>query len=163
MDDIRETMDLMEREETAVLTRRTHEKNVATNELVGNLILLTLLAATIGLGAIITIQRESARRRTDAAVRETEQQYRVAFERAVVGFAQIGLDGRVLLANEQLCSMVDLARADLTAKTMRELIHPSDTGPYLEYTDQLIDRRFSNYGTRTPLPSADLARRFGSI
>jgi len=74
MDDIRETMDLMEREETAVLTRRTHEKNVATNELVGNLILLTLLAATIGLGAIITIQRESARRRTDAAVRETEQQ-----------------------------------------------------------------------------------------
>ena len=147
MDDIRETMDLMEREETAVLTRRTHEKNVATNELVGNLILLTLLAATIGLGAIITIQRESARRRTDAAVRETEQQYRVAFEGAVVGFAQIGLDGRVLLANEQLCSMVDLARADLTAKTIRELIHPSDAGPYLEYTDQLIDRRFSNYGT----------------
>jgi PAS domain S-box-containing protein/putative nucleotidyltransferase with HDIG domain len=82
-------------------------------------------------------RQEAARRRTEAGLREREQQYRMVFENATHGIYRTTPDGRILLANPALLQMLgfetfeDLAtrnletegtEADYTREEFRRLI-----------------------------------------
>lgn len=73
-----------------------------------------------------------------AALRETEERFRGAFECAAIGMALVGLDGRWIRVNASLCRILGMAEAELLATTFQAITHPDDLGADLALVAQLI-------------------------
>jgi PAS domain-containing protein len=69
------------------------------------------------LGAVVT-----ERRRVEWAVRESEKQYRLLFERNLAGVLRTPLEGRILVCNEAAARILgyDLAGQSRTAQNFRK-------------------------------------------
>src|SRR5258708_11657453 len=68
----------------------------------------------------------TAGERPDAGLREREQVFHATFDRAVIGIAHVSLEGRWLRVNQRLCDLLGYDRAELAARTWREITHPAD-------------------------------------
>jgi nitrogen fixation negative regulator NifL len=68
------------------------------------------------------------RRAVGERVRELEQRFRVTFEQAAVGMAQVAPDGRWLRVNQALCDIVGYSREELLDTTFQQITPPE----YLE-------------------------------
>ncbi len=67
------------------------------------------------------------RKRSEEALRESEEQYRAFFELALVGIAQVDpATGRLLQVNARFCEITGYSREELLRITVRELTHPLD-------------------------------------
>ncbi len=66
------------------------------------------------------------RKRTEEALRESEERFRSTFENAAVGIAHTDGEGRFLRVNEKLCDIVGYTRAELLARTFRDITYPED-------------------------------------
>jgi len=65
-------------------------------------------------------------RRSEEALRESEERFRRAFEDSVVGMALQAADGRYLRVNRALCQMLGYSEQELLGMTWREVTHPDD-------------------------------------
>jgi PAS domain S-box-containing protein len=65
-------------------------------------------------------------KRAEAALRESEQRFRVTFFQAAVGITQTGLDGEWLLINDRFCEMLGYSQTELRGKNFLDLTHPDD-------------------------------------
>ena len=72
------------------------------------------------------------RRRTEDALRESEERFRGTFENAGVGIADCDLQGRFLRVNQKLCEIVGYTREELLQKTWQDITHPDDLAAGLE-------------------------------
>src|SRR5271166_1416455 len=72
------------------------------------------------------------RRRTEDALRESEERFRGTFENAGVGIADCDLQGRFLRVNQKLCEIVGYTREELLQKTWQDITHPDDLAASLE-------------------------------
>jgi PAS domain S-box-containing protein len=63
---------------------------------------------------------------SEQALRESEERFRATFEQAVVGFAQVGTDGRFLRVNRKLSEMLGYSEEELSSRTFGELTFPAD-------------------------------------
>ncbi len=72
------------------------------------------------------------RRQVEVALRQSEEQFRVLFTSSPIGKAIVSLDGRFLMVNHALCSMLGYTIAELTQKLVREVTYPDDLA--LEHT-----------------------------
>ena len=68
----------------------------------------------------------TAGERPDGGPREREQLFRATFDRAVIGIAHVSPEGRWLRVNQRLCDLLGYDRAELAARTWREITHPAD-------------------------------------
>ncbi len=67
------------------------------------------------------------RKRSEEALRESEEQYRAFFELALVGIAQVDpVSARLLRVNDRFCEITGYCREELLHKTVRDLTHPLD-------------------------------------
>jgi diguanylate cyclase (GGDEF)-like protein/PAS domain S-box-containing protein len=73
-------------------------------------------------------------------IRESEELYRSAFERAVVGMAHVGLDGRYLRANRSLCEILQFSEAELLEMKVSDLVHPDDAALLSETLDRIVHK-----------------------
>ncbi len=91
--------------------------------------------------------RESEARLQSAldATSATEQRFRATFENAAVGIAQVGLDGRWLLVNDRLCSIVGYPREELLQRTFGDITHPDDMADDMSNVHQLLAGRIATY------------------
>jgi PAS domain S-box-containing protein len=88
--------------------------------------------------AVAVIVRDiTARKRAEEALRESEKQFRIAFEHAPVGMALVADDGHFLLANAVLCRILGYAEHELLAKDWLELTHPDDLDRSEQVRNQL--------------------------
>src|SRR3954453_20063191 len=71
-------------------------------------------------------------RRTEDALRESEERFRGTFENAGVGIADCDVQGRFLRVNQKLCEIVGYTREELLQKTWQDLTHPDDLAAGLE-------------------------------
>ena len=65
-------------------------------------------------------------RRTEEALRESEERFRGTFENAAVGIAHTDPTGRFLRVNEKFCAIVGHPREELLQKTFQDITHPDD-------------------------------------
>ncbi|MBV8314994.1 MAG: PAS domain S-box protein, partial [Planctomycetaceae bacterium] len=91
------------------------------------------------------------RKRAEEALRESEERFRGTFENAAVGIAHADGEGRFLRVNEKLCDFVGYTRAELLARTFRDITYPEDLAASLERFNQLM---------RGELPSVSLEKRY---
>jgi len=68
----------------------------------------------------------TARKRAEAATRESEERFRQTFELAASGMAHITLDGHFLRVNRSLCQILGYAKDELIGRSVKEISHPED-------------------------------------
>ncbi|MDQ2747516.1 MAG: PAS domain S-box protein, partial [Acidobacteriota bacterium] len=66
------------------------------------------------------------RKHAEKSLRDSEAQFKSAFEDAAVGMAMTSLDGRWIRVNQQLCDMLGYTKDELTDRHFTELTHPDD-------------------------------------
>lgn len=87
----------------------------------------------------IKIQTDiSDRHLAEIALRESEEQFRLAFELAPIGVFIASLDGNYLQVNEALCRALGYSRQELLQKNQRDLTHPDDRAADLAVNQQLL-------------------------
>lgn len=71
-------------------------------------------------------------------IRESEELYRTAFEKSVIGQAHVGLDGRILRVNSSLCKTLGYEPEQMLSRSVREFVHPADYKPFDETVQQIL-------------------------
>src|SRR2546421_5395668 len=70
------------------------------------------------------------RKATEAgALRESEEQFRSAFDQAAVPMALVAPDGRVLRVNQAFCRFLGYTEAEVLATPWKAFTHPDDAEP----------------------------------
>jgi len=64
--------------------------------------------------------------------------FRETFEKAAVGVAHVGLDGRFLAVNRRLCEILGYSEAELLARNFQQITHPDDLAPDLALLEQTV-------------------------
>lgn len=62
----------------------------------------------------------------NAALSESEERFRIAFQNAPIGMAVVNTDGRIYQVNPSVCEMLGYTKAELTALGFQEVTHPHD-------------------------------------
>ncbi len=68
----------------------------------------------------------SERKQREAALRESEERFRRAFDDAPIGIALVKPDGHWLKVNRVLCEMVGYSEAEMLATNFQSITHPDD-------------------------------------
>ena len=85
------------------------------------------------------------RRRIEENLRQSEERFRVTFEQAAVGAAQVGIDGRWLRVNRSLCEIVGYEREELLKMTFQDITHPDDLDEDLAQVGRLLEGELQTY------------------
>ncbi len=72
----------------------------------------------------------------ERALQENEARLRLTFDKAPIGAAMVGLDGRYIQVNEAFCRMLGYEECELVGKSAYEITHPD----HLASTEQYIRR-----------------------
>ena len=75
----------------------------------------------VGVATDITAQKQG-----EAALRESDELFRAAFDHSAIGVSVVNLAGRWIKVNEALCQIVGYSREEMLGKTFHELTHPDD-------------------------------------
>ncbi len=94
------------------------------------------------IGAIRDI---SERKRTEDALRESEQKLRRIFESAAIGISTNDLAGRYIETNATYQKMLGLGEAELNGKSFRDFTHPDDIQLEERKFDELLAGRRDSY------------------
>jgi diguanylate cyclase (GGDEF)-like protein/PAS domain S-box-containing protein len=70
--------------------------------------------------------RRHGDRRTELALRASEERFRATFNQAAVGLAHVSVDGRYMLVNKRFCDILGYSAEELLQKTIWEISHPED-------------------------------------
>ena len=82
-------------------------------------------------------------------LKESEERFRRMFDQSPVGAAMVGLDRRILGANDQLCRISGYSAEELVGMRIGDLTHPEDMAMELDGTRQLLDGRTGQFQTDT--------------
>src|SRR5215204_3298758 len=96
-------------------------------------------------GLSVYFRDVTGRKRAEAALRESEEQFRATFEQAAVGVAHTAPDGRWLRVNRKLCDIFGYTREELLAGTFQEVTHPEDLEPNLAQNRRLLAGETDTY------------------
>lgn len=82
---------------------------------------------------------------TNAALAQSEEMFRLTLQRAPIGLAIVGLDGRFRDVNRSLCEIVGYSESQLLAMRFQDITHPEDLGHDLEHLQATINGERSGY------------------
>ncbi|MGA1868844.1 MAG: PAS domain S-box protein [bacterium] len=92
-----------------------------------------------------TVQDITMRKRTEKALRESEERFRKIFEQAAVGMVYARPDGRFLKVNQRFCTMVGYTQNELLELTFEQITHPEDLAIDLEHHEKLLHDTLKTY------------------
>jgi PAS domain S-box-containing protein len=84
-------------------------------------------------------------KRSEAALRESEERFRLTLEEAPIGMAVVGTDGRFLRVNGALCAILGYPAQELVGMTFQSVTHPEDLDADLALAGQLARGEIPRY------------------
>jgi PAS domain S-box-containing protein/diguanylate cyclase (GGDEF)-like protein len=87
----------------------------------------------------------TARRTAEAALRVSEERFRLAFDHAPIGMALVSPMGDWLSVNSPLCEMTGYTEDELLACTFQDITHPDDLDADLEQLRQMLAGEIRSY------------------
>jgi PAS domain S-box-containing protein len=88
--------------------------------------------------AMQEVEERAGHRRTEEALRESEQRLRLIFNESPLGIALVGLDGRCVLTNAALQKMLGYTGEELSRRPFQDFTHAEDAAKSLELYEELI-------------------------
>jgi PAS domain S-box-containing protein len=82
-----------------------------------------------------------------AALREPLERFRIAFDKAPIGMALIGTDGRFLRVNAALCQITGYTEKEMLQATFASLTHPDDRERDTDALARFLSGRIDTYIT----------------
>ncbi len=110
------------------------------------------------------LQREvEERKRTEEALRASEERFRAMFDSAGVGIVLLGRDGRALGANPALCDMLGCAAEVLQDRNLIEFAHSEDRDTHQTLFQELVQGKRGQYKSETRYHRDDGALMWGNL
>ena len=78
-------------------------------------------------------------------LRQSEEQFRSAFENASIGMAIVGLDGQWLRVNQALSEIVGYDQSELLNLTFQQITYPDDLATDIKYLQNLLNNQIPSY------------------
>jgi PAS domain S-box-containing protein len=102
---------------------------------------ITLSAVRTEDGLLVTaaVRDVTERRREEAPMRVAQEQFRRAFDDALIGMMIMDLDGRHTRVNDAFCSIVGYSRDALLGLSSQDLTHPDDQATSDQSLPSLLD------------------------
>jgi PAS domain S-box-containing protein len=117
----------------------------------GPAIIGTLLLLFLVLIFSYVLERNDRERRilaeSEAAIRESEEQFRTVFEKGPLGMAISDEMFRFIKINPMFCTMTGYSREELLTKTFRDLTHPDHLAEDISQVQRLTAGEISEYTT----------------
>ena len=83
----------------------------------------------LGIALLVTLWQAASlrqRKRSEAALRASEERFRAIFHQAAVGDAQVTLEGEVTMVNDRYCEVFGYSREELIGKSLVDKTHSDD-------------------------------------
>ncbi|HET9986286.1 MAG TPA: PAS domain S-box protein [Longimicrobiales bacterium] len=94
----------------------------------------------------VVVVRDRARASwAEAALRESEERFRGAFEASAIGFALVETDGRFRAVNRSLCEMIGYGEPELLGLTFQQITHPEDLRADLALLNHVLAGELDRY------------------
>jgi PAS domain S-box-containing protein len=90
-----------------------------------------------------TLEQRVAER--TAALRESEERFRSAFEFASIGMALVSPEGRWLQVSRSLCELVGYSELELLATDFQSITHPDDLDTDMSFRRQILEGTIDTY------------------
>ncbi len=87
----------------------------------------------------------SARKRVEAALRESEQRFRLLFEQAAVGIKRLDPQGRMLEVNDTLCGILGYSHDELLKLSLEDITHSEDLPQERAELARLLSHQIANF------------------
>ena len=87
----------------------------------------------------------AAQKRAAEALRQSEEQFRGAFDAAAIGMGLVGTDGRWIRVNRSLREIVGYSEAELLESTFQDVTHPDDLDADLELAGRVLSGEIPSY------------------
>ncbi len=97
------------------------------------------------LGTVGSSQDITERVTAENALRESEDKFHSAFEKAAIGFAMTTPNGNYVDVNAAYCSLTGYSHEELLEHQYFELVHPDDVEENLQLAGQLLAGEISSY------------------
>jgi PAS domain S-box-containing protein len=94
----------------------------------------------VGVGIDITSDKIA-----EAALRESEEQFRVTFNQAAMGMCQVAPDGTLLMVNQKLAEILGYSVEELVGKKFHEFTYPDDLSNNVEKLDAMLSGEIPSY------------------
>ncbi|MEQ8364231.1 MAG: PAS domain S-box protein [Cyclobacteriaceae bacterium] len=85
------------------------------------------------------------RKREQLELRNSEQQFKDAFEYSAIGMALVSTEGRWINVNPQIPKMLGYTKEELLNKTFQEITHPEDLETDLELVKKVLNGELNTY------------------
>jgi PAS domain S-box-containing protein len=103
------------------------------------------VASGVVVGFFVLVTDISEIKRTELALRESEERFRLTLDGAPIGMALVALDGRFLRVNRRLCEIVGYTADELVGLTFQAITHPADLDADLAMASQLQSGEIPRY------------------
>lgn len=84
------------------------------------------------------VRNISDRKRTEAALLESDRRFKTSFDHAAIGMSLSSLEGNLLMVNSAFCSIVGYTEAELLSLSVQDITVPEDLPADLDHTAQLL-------------------------
>ncbi len=88
---------------------------------------------------------EIERLHTQQSLLESEARFRAAFNQAAVGICHGNLQGKLILVNKKICSILGYQESELIGQPFLSITHPDDCEKSHEITQNLLDNPHNSY------------------
>ncbi len=96
-------------------------------------------------GYTAAIRDITGRKQQEAALKASEETFRLAMEHASIGMALLSTEGRFLVVNKALCDITGYPKDELLKTDFQTITHPDDLELDLEYARQLLSGAIATY------------------
>lgn len=92
--------------------------------------------------AVIDITK---RKQAEEQLRESEEHFRLTFDKSPLGAAMVGIDQRITRANNELCRMLGYPEEEIVGRPLRDVTHPDDIEAELDNMRAMLDGRSDSF------------------
>ncbi|MBE9044201.1 EAL domain-containing protein [Pleurocapsales cyanobacterium LEGE 10410] len=85
------------------------------------------------------------RKKTEVALKESEEQFRLTFEMSLIGIVISNLKGKFKQVNQAFCDILGYTKAELSELSFAEISHPEDWKIHRQAKDRLIKGQASDF------------------